>query len=951
MICRNINITEFGSVEPTTSKSIPLTLISSLRGCVGTKELQCCHCIHSEIVENGFDSDAELVKHLVRVYAVSGAFEDASFLFARAPVHNAGLFTTFLQEWARNSKDPSIYHLFDQMQHEGFLPSRVAYISILSTCAAHKDLVQGKRIHSKILWSSRFDGDAILCTALMNMYGKCRSFQESENIFDGLVSRDVVTWTTMISIHANHGRNLEAFQVFLQMQQVKSEANASTLATVLKACASLGYLDTGQVIHGLIYENCFELHIICLNALINLYCKCGFIEDAKRLFDSMPTKDIGTWNAIISLYTSHNEDVEALTHFVTIFETSLIPNSITFISILPICKSKETLLVGEWLNSLILDLDLDGDPIVRNAILAMYCKCHCLEKAQELFNEMKSQDVVSWNTLISASSQQGDGSMAFRQLEQMQYEGVYFDKITFALYLSLCASHQMLRAGKQVHVSILNQKLEGDPAIGSALLSMYSRCCDSRHAWITLKTMPVQDILSYNAVVDMLCQQGNIGHALQIFEQLLQEGLLPNEPTFVSIISTCATLCRLTAGKRMHTYVQSSHFRLNTSIINVLLLLYSRAGKWVDAWWLFETASGRDRVSWNTMLTSSTCQGRWHEAINMFNQMQMEAELPDKITFLGVFSACGCLPNVKEGLKMHASIHCTELHEDVCVGNALVSMYGKCHRFEFAKYIFNELIHSKSNSVTTWNAMISVYTSQARGPDAILVFQQMMQCGEFPTLLTYVSILSACVSSISLAEGTMIHARSQYSGLKTLIPVENALINMYGKLGDMNSAQKVFDSMAVRDLISWTTIISNYAQHGQISEALCHYKEMRSKGLFPNDITMLSMLNGYSHAGLMDSSFGLLMEKGGVSLSLTDHFVSIMDLLVKAGQLDEANHLIKVIPFEPTMEMYMTLLSGYRQNIDIGGAEYAAMKILEFDSHNTAAHIIMSSIYMGCDVL
>ncbi|MCO5558293.1 hypothetical protein L7F22_011872 [Adiantum nelumboides] len=939
MLCRK---TIVNSGERTAS-----SLASSLRRCAHKKALACCHCLHAQILEAGYDHNPELYERLVLAYAGCGALHDASALFKSSTHHNADDFNTLLREYARHHKDQTTNILFHQMQQEGFLPSKQAYVSILSACAAQKDVLFGKRIHSTISWSSTFDGDAVLYTALVNLYGKCGCMDESRKLFNEIKLRDVVCWTAMISIYANCGHFLEALHVFYQMQQADASPNEATFVSVLKVCVCLSYIVTGQVIHHQIYELGYEAHTTGGNALIHLYNRCRRVEDAERTFQAMLKKDVATWNAIISTYSSQSLAVEALLLVVKMLESGLTPNSVTFISVLPICGSDEMLAVGEWLHSLILDLDLESDSMICNALLAMYGKCNCMARMQESFSKMPTQDVVSWNTLISAYSQHKNCDEAFKQVRQMEYEGVFLDKVTYILILGMCTSHNTLRAGVQAHLSILNKQLKIDLVMGNALVSMYSRCGHHKHAQLVLDNMPRRDALSYGLVIDILFLQEKVNLAFQVFEQLLQEGLLPGKATYISMLSGCRTLGMQAAGRRLHAFVQGCGLGSNVIIVNALLCMYGRVGNWLDVWVVFDMTLERDRASWNIMLTSCTYHGCSHKAVCMFIQMQMEGELPDKVTFLATLSACGHAIQLKKGMSLHAYICGTNVSEDVEVKNALLGMYGKCGRVKDSKEFFDELISSNMGSMTTWNVMLSVYANQGQGVNALQIFHQMQQCGQVATPVTFVSILSVCHSGIGLAEGIIMHARLQYSGFAKVIAVENALINMYGKWGDMTAAQIVFDNMAVQDLISWTTVISNHAQHGQIPEALSHYKRMQSKGWLPNNVTLLSMLNGYSHTGLLDSCFGLVLQTGGSSVASSDHFVSIVDLLVRAGRVEEAEQLTTLLPFEPNLAMCMTLLAGYMKKMDIEHAEYVARKIFELDSENSAAHIMLSNVYLA----
>lgn len=289
---------------------------------------------------------------------------------------------------------------------------------------------------------------------------------------------------------------------------------------------------------------------------------------------------------------------------------------------------------------------------------------------------------------------------------------------------------------------------------------------------------------------------------------------------------------------------------------------------------------------------------------------------------------------------MHTHSIGSEFGAEAVIRNALMSMYGKCGSVKDAQSIFHGMI--SGGGVVPWNVMISIYAQHGQGIEALQLFNQMQQRGEMANALSFVSALFACTSQSALAEGIRLHAHIQYSGFEREVAVGNALINMYGKCGSIAAAQKMFDKMPMRDVISWTTIITMYAQHGQVQDALSSFYEMQRKGVLPNYVTLLSILNGCSHAGLVDSCFGVLLRSDS-AFAISDHFVSMVDLLGRAGQLEEAERLIKVMPFEPTIVSYITLLAACRHQADIQRGAHAARKIFELDPGNTAAYIMLSN--------
>ncbi|GFP89734.1 pentatricopeptide repeat-containing protein at3g24000 mitochondrial [Phtheirospermum japonicum] len=281
--------------------------------------------------------------------------------------------------------------------------------------------------------------------------------------------------------------------------------------------------------------------------------------------------------------------------------------------------------------------------------------------------------------------------------------------------------------------------------------------------------------------------------------------------------------------------------------------------------------------------------------------------------------------------------------DNVYVGSALVDMYARCKRMKAAKVIFDGL---SSKNVVSWNALIAAYAREGEGHNAMSLFSEMKRGGFDPTHFTYSSIFAACANNGATEQGKWVHADMVKLGTKLVAFVGNTLLDMYGKAGNIDDAKRVFDRLVKKDVVSWNSMLTAYAQHGLGLEAVYLFEEMCRAGFGPNKITFLCVLNACSHAGLLDKGlyYFELMRKYELVPDIT-HYVTIVALLGRAGQLDRAVSFISEMKIEPTAAVWKALLGACRmhKNMDLG--VYAAERVFELDPVDSGPHVLLSNIY------
>eukprot|EP00250_Pteridium_aquilinum_P011755 c20286_g1_i1 orf=1-720(-) len=239
------------------------------------------------------------------------------------------------------------------------------------------------------------------------MYAKCGSLKEAREVFDCLSNRNVFVWGAMIAGYAQHGLGVLALELYKEMQQEDVNPDKVLFSSVLQGCASIGCLNSGRLLHDRIIRDGFESHMIVGNTLVDLYVKCGSVEEARTVFNRLTNRDVVTWGTMIAGYAQHNHGLAAL----ELFESSqgkrssqekgIELNRVVILGLLKACGSIRAVEQGQMIHNYILKGGLETDLVVCNTLLDMYAKSGNLREARTVFDGMKQRDEVSWSALIA----------------------------------------------------------------------------------------------------------------------------------------------------------------------------------------------------------------------------------------------------------------------------------------------------------------------------------------------------------------------------------------------------------------------------------------------------------------------------------------------------------------------------------------------------------------------
>jgi pentatricopeptide repeat protein len=271
-------------------------------------------------------------------------------------------------------------------------------------------------------------------------------------------------------------------------------------------------------------------------------------------------------------------------------------------------------------------------------------------------------------------------------------------------------------------------------------------------------------------------------------------------------------------------------------------------------------------------------------------------------------------------------------------------MYAKCGNVNIAHKLFERM---PKQDVVSWTAIIAAYSQNGHPHEALAFFNEMQVQGIKPNSITIVSVLPACAHLLALEQGKQIHGYAIRSGFESDVVVGTGLVNMYAKCGNVNIAHKLFERMPEQDVVSWNAMILAYGIHGHGEDALALFSQMQQTGTKPDHITFTAILTACSHAGLVDQGwqyFECMKSDYGLAPKL-EHYACLVDLLGRAGHLDEAHDIIKKMPLEPNANVWGALLGACRIHCNIELGEQAAKHLFELEPNNAGYYVLLSNIY------
>ncbi|KAH7293203.1 hypothetical protein KP509_28G015300 [Ceratopteris richardii] len=771
--------------------------------------------LHVHMTENGLDTCLSLGNDLLSLLVDVGYVNSARNVFEKLSRPHQSSWNSLLVGYIKHGDVAQAFLLYEKMRLDSTLRlNGPATVALLRSCGNHKDLERGKQVHLDIADKDLFKKDLYVGSALVDMYSKCGSLFEAHQLLDVLPVRDTVSWTALISGYVEQGFNIDALNCFEQMQCEGVLPDAVTYACSLKACTSMMDIERGESIHVEISRNGLEKNYLVGNTLVCMYSKFGFLVKAQEVFDNITSRTAVSWTALISAYADHGYGKEALICIRKMQEDGICPDIITYVCGLKACGIKGASIEGQEIHTEIVKRGLEN-VLISTTLVDMYAKNGFLEEARDHLMHLAVRDVVLWTALIDGYVENGFSEAALECFEQMQEEGISPDSVTFACSLKACGCVGAAHKGREIHEEINARDLAKDYFIGNCLIDMYCKCGLLLKAREAFQEILSKDVVSWTALMNGFVEHGSFQEALDLFEEMCNEGISSDAVSFVCSLKACGGMKDICKGEEIYTELLLKGLERDLSVGSSLVDMYSKCGLLVEAQEIFNKLADQNIVAWNALIGGYVEHGFSEVALECFHALLCEKIPLHAVTFLCALKACGNSGTLEAGQDVHSKIVEHGLESDSVVGNSLADLYVKCGLVIEAQMVFATL---PVQDEVSWNTLISGYSQLGDSQAVFSLCDKMVESDTKPNLITFLSVLNVCSNA-----GLLEEACAYFQSMKNMFGINpspehhNCIVDLLGRSGLVEIAVALIGNLPFHPgLVLWHSILGACRKSGDV---------------------------------------------------------------------------------------------------------------------------------------
>ncbi|CAL9083647.1 unnamed protein product [Musa acuminata var. zebrina] len=568
--------------------------------------------------------------------------------------------------------------------------------------------------------------------------------------------------------------------------------------------------------------------------------------------------------------------------------------------------------------------------------------------ARRVFDQILHPNLFMWNSMIRGYTHQRaprDALSTFKLL--LACGGSSPDTYTYAATARACAQLNNLPTGSAVHGLVMKCGFDSDMFVTSGIISFYNGCGKVDVARQMFDEMPHKDVVSWTSMISGYLQLNQLDEGFRLFDEMRKVGVEPNKVTVMSLLSACGQSRALERGRRLHSRILEHGWESDLAVGNSVVSMYAKCGDTINARDAFEKMPARNTATWNALMGGFVRSGHCREALSLFQEMTCSYTRPDEITMATALSACAQLGDLQQGKLVHAFIEEEDkmITCDVFLGNALINMYAKSGDLAEAEAIFHNML---VRDVFSWTALISGYVQGNCYKKALSHFEEMRLSRVKANEVTLVSLLSACSQLGALDWGRRIHAYIEENEVRKDTCLQNALVDMYAKCGCIDIALQIFHEMRCKDAHTWNAMIGGLAANGRGREAIGLFDQMHElRDVRPDGVTLMAVIGACGHSGLVKEGlayFNLMARSYGIVPGV-EHYGCLVDLLGRAGFIEEAIDLIEKMPMTANNLIWGSLLAACRIRGKMELAERAARNLMKLAPNDEGAHVLVSNLY------
>lgn len=449
----------------------------------------------------------------------------------------------------------------------------------------------------------------------------------------------------------------EAHEYLLEMDRFNIPIAPQSYKHLLETCSNLKSLKFGKLIHQRLPENPPEFLVNCV---LQMYCDCGSLSDARKLFDEMRDRTMRSWFLIINAYADNGLLKDAIESYLKMEDSDFEANPSIYICLLKSFLDSSYLEIGKQVHCQVIKAGFTNNVAMDTAVCNMYVKCGQLKTAEISFGLMQEKNVVSWTTMVVGCAQAGRHEDALRYFTRMMDEDVELDEFVFSITLKACAALVDRKMGEQAHGLIVKLGLETEVSVGTPLVDFYVKCGDVDSAIRAFEAITDPNDVSWSAILCGYSQIGEFEKCVNVFKSLRSKGAVLNEFMYTSIFQVCSAFADFSFGSQAHGDAIKRGLVSYLYGESAMITMYAKCGRLDYAYKAFESMDAPDTVAWTAMIAGCAYHGNALEALTLFQKMQASGVRANEVTFVAVFTACshaGLVEEAKHFLDSMSSKH------------------------------------------------------------------------------------------------------------------------------------------------------------------------------------------------------------------------------------------------------------------------------------------------------
>ncbi|RZC15211.1 Pentatricopeptide repeat-containing protein [Glycine soja] len=649
------------------------TLAPVFKMCLLSASPSASESLHGYAVKIGLQWDVFVAGALVNIYAKFGLIREARVLFDGMAVRDVVLWNVMMKAYVDTCLEYEAMLLFSEFHRTGFRPDDVTLRTLSRVVKCKKNILELKQFKAYATKLFMYDDDG----------------------------SDVIVWNKALSRFLQRGEAWEAVDCFVDMINSRVACDGLTFVVMLTVVAGLNCLELGKQIHGIVMRSGLDQVVSVGNCLINMYVKAGSVSRARSVFGQMNEVDLISWNTMISGCTLSGLEECSVGMFVHLLRDSLLPDQFTVASVLRACSSLEGgYYLATQIHACAMKAGVVLDSFVSTALIDVYSKRGKMEEAEFLFVNQDGFDLASWNAIMHGYIVSGDFPKALRLYILMQESGERSDQITLVNAAKAAGGLVGLKQGKQIHAVVVKRGFNLDLFVTSGVLDMYLKCGEMESARRVFSEIPSPDDVAWTTMISGCVENGQEEHALFTYHQMRLSKVQPDEYTFATLVKACSLLTALEQGRQIHANIVKLNCAFDPFVMTSLVDMYAKCGNIEDARGLFKRTNTRRIASWNAMIVGLAQHGNAKEALQFFKYMKSRGVMPDRVTFIGVLSACSHSGLVSEAYENFYSMQKNYgIEPEIEHYSCLVDALSRAGRIEEAEKVISSMPFEASASM------------------------------------------------------------------------------------------------------------------------------------------------------------------------------------------------------------------------------------------------------------